>query len=114
MTFLLSNFSPTFRTKRRLSVAPLPALRLNDKEMIANEFDSQSVISNQASIASATSITSLLKEKMQVRILDSILTAILYYFEFLVVTSYFPYLRPFRKHCAGRGRRRKIIKSKFS
>ncbi|XP_037915972.1 myogenesis-regulating glycosidase isoform X2 [Hermetia illucens] len=58
-------FRPTFRTKRRLSVAPLPALRLNDKEMIANEFDSQSVISNQASIASATSITSLLKEKMQ-------------------------------------------------
>lgn len=112
---MLYNFSPTFRTKRRLSVAPLPALRLNDKEMIANEFDSQSVISNQASIASATSITSLLKEKMQVRILYSILAAILYYFEFLIKeTFYFPFLRPFRKRCAGRGKRRKIIKSKFS
>ncbi|XP_059614356.1 myogenesis-regulating glycosidase isoform X1 [Phlebotomus argentipes] len=53
-----------FRTKRRSSIAPLPALRLNDKEMIANEFDSQSV-TTQNSITSASSLASLLKEKIQ-------------------------------------------------
>ena len=54
------------RTKRRFSVAPLPSLRLNDKEMLANEFDGQSVISNQNSLTSVNSLASLLKEKMQV------------------------------------------------
>jgi hypothetical protein len=47
-------------------VAPLPALRLNDKEMMANDFDRHSVMSNQASITSINSLASLLKEKMQV------------------------------------------------
>lgn len=55
-----------FRTKRRLSIAPLPVLRLNDKEIMANEFESQSMISNQNSITSVNSLASLLKEKMQV------------------------------------------------
>ncbi|XP_053661480.1 myogenesis-regulating glycosidase isoform X1 [Anopheles marshallii] len=54
-----------FRTKRRSSIAPLPALRLNDKEMMSNDFDSHSVLSNQASITSVNSLASLLKEKMQ-------------------------------------------------
>uniref|UniRef100_A0A336MLM6 CSON001889 protein n=1 Tax=Culicoides sonorensis TaxID=179676 RepID=A0A336MLM6_CULSO len=54
-----------FRNKRRLSIAPLPSLRVNDKEIMANEFDTHSVISNQASITSASSLASLLKEKMQ-------------------------------------------------
>uniref|UniRef100_A0A182YN93 Uncharacterized protein n=1 Tax=Anopheles stephensi TaxID=30069 RepID=A0A182YN93_ANOST len=54
-----------FRTKRRSSIAPLPALRLNDKEMMSNDFDTHSVLSNQASISSASSLLSLLKEKMQ-------------------------------------------------
>ncbi|XP_031621251.1 myogenesis-regulating glycosidase isoform X2 [Contarinia nasturtii] len=58
-------FQSFFRTKRRLSIAPLPALRLNDKEMMANEFESQSMISNQNSITSVNSLASLLKEKMQ-------------------------------------------------
>ncbi|KAL9697493.1 hypothetical protein quinque_000934 [Culex quinquefasciatus] len=31
-----------FRSRRRGSIAPLPALRLNDKEMMANDFDTQS------------------------------------------------------------------------
>nr|XP_040225041.2 myogenesis-regulating glycosidase isoform X1 [Anopheles coluzzii]XP_040225042.2 myogenesis-regulating glycosidase isoform X1 [Anopheles coluzzii]XP_040225043.2 myogenesis-regulating glycosidase isoform X1 [Anopheles coluzzii]XP_040225044.2 myogenesis-regulating glycosidase isoform X1 [Anopheles coluzzii]XP_040225045.2 myogenesis-regulating glycosidase isoform X1 [Anopheles coluzzii]XP_049461997.1 myogenesis-regulating glycosidase isoform X1 [Anopheles coluzzii] len=54
-----------FRTKRRSSIAPLPALRLNDKEMMSNDFDTHSVLSNQASITSVNSLASLLKEKMQ-------------------------------------------------
>uniref|UniRef100_A0A182IKR9 Glycoside hydrolase family 31 N-terminal domain-containing protein n=1 Tax=Anopheles atroparvus TaxID=41427 RepID=A0A182IKR9_ANOAO len=54
-----------FRTKRRTSIAPLPALRLNDKEMMSNDFDTHSVMSNQASITSVNSLASLLKEKMQ-------------------------------------------------
>ncbi|XP_053693350.1 myogenesis-regulating glycosidase [Sabethes cyaneus] len=54
-----------FRSSRRGSIAPLPALRLNDKEMMANDFDTQSVVSNQASITSVNSLASLLKEKMQ-------------------------------------------------
>lgn len=58
--------SSSLRTKRRLSVAPLPALRINSKEMLANEFDRQSVISNQNSVTSVNSLASLLKEKMQV------------------------------------------------
>ncbi|XP_050087053.1 myogenesis-regulating glycosidase isoform X1 [Anopheles aquasalis] len=54
-----------FRTKRRSSIAPLPALRLNDKEMMSNDFETHSVLSNQASITSINSLASLLKEKMQ-------------------------------------------------
>ncbi|XP_039438823.1 myogenesis-regulating glycosidase isoform X1 [Culex pipiens pallens] len=54
-----------FRSRRRGSIAPLPALRLNDKEMMANDFDTQSVLSNQNSITSINSLASLLKEKMQ-------------------------------------------------
>ncbi|KAM7348782.1 myogenesis-regulating glycosidase isoform 1-T1 [Cochliomyia hominivorax] len=54
-----------FRTRRRASIAPLPALRLNDKEMLASDFDAYSVASNQASITSVNSLASLLKEKMQ-------------------------------------------------
>ncbi|XP_058061827.1 SITS-binding protein isoform X1 [Anopheles bellator] len=54
-----------FRTKRRSSIAPLPALRLNDKEMMSNDYDTHSVLSNQASITSINSLASLLKEKMQ-------------------------------------------------
>lgn len=54
-----------FRTKRRSSIAPLPALRLNDKEMMSNDFDTHSMMSNQASITSVNSLASLLKEKMQ-------------------------------------------------
>ncbi|XP_065094413.1 myogenesis-regulating glycosidase-like isoform X2 [Ochlerotatus camptorhynchus] len=54
-----------FRSRRRGSIAPLPALRLNDKEMMANDFDTQSVLSNQNSITSVNSLASLLKEKMQ-------------------------------------------------
>ncbi|XP_055603600.1 myogenesis-regulating glycosidase isoform X2 [Uranotaenia lowii] len=50
---------------RRGSIAPLPALRLNDKEMMANDFDAQSIMSNQNSITSINSLASLLKEKMQ-------------------------------------------------
>lgn len=55
-----------FRTKRRSSIAPLPSLCLNDKEIMANEFDSQSMLSNQNSITSVNSLANLLKEKMQV------------------------------------------------
>ncbi|CAO1393790.1 unnamed protein product [Diamesa hyperborea] len=55
----------TFRTKRRHSIAPLPAIRLNDKEMMANEFDTQSMLSVAHSTASVGSLASLLKEKMQ-------------------------------------------------
>uniref|UniRef100_A0A1I8MWD4 Glycosyl hydrolase n=1 Tax=Musca domestica TaxID=7370 RepID=A0A1I8MWD4_MUSDO len=54
-----------FRTRRRASIAPLPALRLNNKEMLASDFDSYSVASNQASITSVNSLASLLREKMQ-------------------------------------------------
>ncbi|KAL9887029.1 myogenesis-regulating glycosidase isoform 1-T1 [Glossina fuscipes fuscipes] len=54
-----------FRTKRRASIAPLPALRLNDKEMLASDFDTYSLASNQASITSVNSVASLLREKMQ-------------------------------------------------
>ncbi|XP_065366290.1 myogenesis-regulating glycosidase isoform X1 [Calliphora vicina] len=54
-----------FRTRRRASIAPLPALRLNDKEMLASDFDAYSVASNQASITSVNSLASLLREKMQ-------------------------------------------------
>lgn len=64
--FCLLPCRSVFRTKRRLSIAPLPALRLNDKEIMPNDFDSQSVISNQNSITSVNSLASLLKEKMQV------------------------------------------------
>ncbi|KAL1374406.1 hypothetical protein pipiens_018102, partial [Culex pipiens pipiens] len=45
-----------FRSRRRGSIAPLPALRLNDKEMMANDFDTQSVLSNQNSITSINSL----------------------------------------------------------
>lgn len=79
-----------FRTKRRSSIAPLPALRLNDKgeqfvmlilfndrgkenkhfsgsfpflaDIMANEMDTQSIIT-QNSISSINSLASLLKEK---------------------------------------------------
>ncbi|XP_017054654.1 myogenesis-regulating glycosidase isoform X2 [Drosophila ficusphila] len=54
-----------FRSRRRASIAPLPALRLNSKEMLASDFDSHSVASNQASITSVNSLASLLREKMQ-------------------------------------------------
>lgn len=54
-----------FRSKRRGSIAPLPSLRLNNKDMLSGEFDTQSVMSNQASITSINSIASLLREKMQ-------------------------------------------------
>ncbi|XP_055540065.1 myogenesis-regulating glycosidase isoform X2 [Wyeomyia smithii] len=60
-----TNKRTLFRSSRRGSIAPLPALRLNDKEMMANDFDTQSVVSNQASITSVNSLASLLKEKMQ-------------------------------------------------
>ncbi|EDW53039.1 GM12624 [Drosophila sechellia] len=54
-----------FRSRRRASIAPLPALRLNSKEMLASDFDSHSLASNQASITSVNSLASLLREKMQ-------------------------------------------------
>ncbi|KAL7019628.1 hypothetical protein ACKWTF_011184 [Chironomus riparius] len=55
-----------FRTRRRGSIAPLPAIRLNDKEIMANaEYDVQSMISAAPSITSVSSLASLLKEKMQ-------------------------------------------------
>uniref|UniRef100_A0A182MJV1 Glycoside hydrolase family 31 N-terminal domain-containing protein n=1 Tax=Anopheles culicifacies TaxID=139723 RepID=A0A182MJV1_9DIPT len=54
-----------FRTKRRSSIAPLPALRLNDKEIMSDDFDDLSVLSNQASLTSVNSLVSLLKEKFQ-------------------------------------------------
>ncbi|KAL7744477.1 hypothetical protein ACLKA6_001852 [Drosophila palustris] len=54
-----------FRSRRRASIAPLPALRLNSKEMLASDFDTHSVASNQASITSVNSLASLLREKMQ-------------------------------------------------
>ncbi|XP_030378156.1 myogenesis-regulating glycosidase isoform X2 [Scaptodrosophila lebanonensis] len=54
-----------FRSRRRASIAPLPALRLNSKEMLASDFDTHSVASNQASITSINSLASLLREKMQ-------------------------------------------------
>ena len=58
-----------FRTRRRGSIAPLPAIRLNDKEIMANaEYDVQSMISAAPSITSVSSLASLLKEKMQVRV----------------------------------------------
>lgn len=68
---LLKQFSflyrTKFRSKRRLSVAPLPAIRLNDKEIMVNaEYDAQSVNSAAPSITSINSLASLLKEKMQV------------------------------------------------
>uniref|UniRef100_A0A0K8WHT9 Putative family 31 glucosidase KIAA1161 n=1 Tax=Bactrocera latifrons TaxID=174628 RepID=A0A0K8WHT9_BACLA len=53
-----------FRSRRRASIAPLPALRLNSKEMLASDFDTHSVASNQASITSVNSLASLLREKM--------------------------------------------------
>lgn len=58
---------PFDRTKfrRRPSIAPLPAYRVNSKEMMANDLDSQSVIT-QNSMSSINSLASLLKEKMQV------------------------------------------------
>jgi len=58
--------SDRFRSRRRASIAPLPALRLNSKEMLASDFDSHSLASNQASITSVNSLASLLREKMQV------------------------------------------------
>lgn len=64
--FLRSVYRDRFRTRRRASIAPLPALRLNDKEMLASDFDAYSVASNQASITSVNSLASLLREKMQV------------------------------------------------
>ncbi|KAG5674189.1 hypothetical protein PVAND_004171 [Polypedilum vanderplanki] len=55
-----------FRTRRRASIAPLPSIRLNDKEIMVNsEYDAQSVISAAPSITSVSSLASLLKEKMQ-------------------------------------------------
>ncbi|XP_030569080.1 myogenesis-regulating glycosidase isoform X2 [Drosophila novamexicana] len=54
-----------FRSRRRASIAPLPALRLNSKEMLASDFDTHSLASNQASITSVNSLASLLREKMQ-------------------------------------------------
>lgn len=59
-------FRDRFRSRRRASIAPLPALRLNSKEMLASDFDTHSVASNQASITSVNSLASLLREKMQV------------------------------------------------
>lgn len=66
---LLSHRSRSkFRTKRRASIAPLPAIRLNDKEIMANsEYDTQSVISGR-SVTSVSSLASLLKEKVQVEL----------------------------------------------
>lgn len=61
--------SSKFRTKRRHSIAPLPAIRLNDKEIMVNadsDYDAQSVNSAAPSITSVTSLASLLREKMQV------------------------------------------------
>lgn len=63
--FLTLSRGNLFRTKRRASIAPLPALRLNDKEMLASDFDTYSLASNQASITSVNSVASLLREKMQ-------------------------------------------------
>lgn len=63
--FFISRIPRSLRSKRKLSIAPLPSFRLNDKEMMANEFDSQSVVSNQNSITSISSLAILLKEKMQ-------------------------------------------------
>ncbi|XP_017870251.1 PREDICTED: uncharacterized family 31 glucosidase KIAA1161 isoform X2 [Drosophila arizonae] len=54
-----------FRSRRRASIAPLPALRLNSREMLASDFDTHSLASNQASITSVNSLASLLREKMQ-------------------------------------------------
>lgn len=64
--FIRFVYRDRFRTRRRASIAPLPALRLNDKEMLASDFDAYSVASNQASITSVNSLASLLREKMQV------------------------------------------------
>lgn len=64
--FLQFHSRSFFRTKRRLSIAPLPVLRLNDKEMMSADFENHSMISNQNSISSMNSLASLLKEKMQV------------------------------------------------
>lgn len=66
LDYIYCQYRYLFRNKRRLSIAPLPALRINDKELMANEFDTHSMISNQASITSASSLASLLREKMQV------------------------------------------------
>lgn len=80
--FSFSFYRSYFRTKRRLSIAPLPSLRLNGKNIMANEFDNQSVISNQNSITSVNSLASLLKEKMQV-ILYSLMQKCLIFSVFL-------------------------------
>ncbi|XP_032593783.1 myogenesis-regulating glycosidase isoform X2 [Drosophila grimshawi] len=58
-------YKDRFRSRRRASIAPLPALRLNSKEMLASDFDTHSLASNQASITSVNSLASLLREKMQ-------------------------------------------------
>lgn len=58
-----------FRTKRRHSIAPLPAIRINDKEIMVNadsDYDDQSMHSVAPSITSINSLASLLREKMQV------------------------------------------------
>lgn len=57
---------PSLRTKRRLSINPLPSIRVNSKLIMASDYDGQSMMSNQASVNSNTSLASLLKEKMQV------------------------------------------------
>ncbi|CAO1413835.1 unnamed protein product [Diamesa tonsa] len=59
----LNYIKPAFRTKRRPTIAPL--FRLNNKVMMANEFDTLSVQSVAPSITSVGSLASLLKEKMQ-------------------------------------------------
>lgn len=67
LTLFLTLDRDRFRSRRRASIAPLPALRLNSKEMLASDFDTHSLASNQASITSVNSLASLLREKMQVR-----------------------------------------------
>ena len=73
-----------FRTRRRASIAPLPAIRLNDKEIMVNsEYDTQSVISGR-SVTSISSLASLLKEKVQVRIAKN--------YKIVFLTAIFNYL----------------------
>lgn len=67
--YLIYFCSTSFRTNRRDSINPLPALRLNDREIMANEYDPKYDTQSMRSVNSVTSINSLaslLKEKMQV------------------------------------------------
>jgi hypothetical protein len=69
----------------------LPAIRLNDKEIMVNsEYDTQSVISGR-SVTSISSLASLLKEKVQVNFLcdkfKTIFINLFFYFNYLAVNS---------------------------